>query len=49
VAAACWTLASGSGWPTMGARYERTSAGRPAISAWDAQDLGQDPTDDLVE
>jgi len=47
--ASVWTVVAGSTWPAMGARYERTAADRPAISTWDAQDLGQDPTDDLVE
>jgi hypothetical protein len=49
VVAAAWAVVAGSTWPAMGARYERKAAGRPAVSAWDAQDLGQDPTDDLVE
>jgi hypothetical protein len=47
--AAVWAVVSGSSWPAMGARYERRASDRPATSAWDAQDLGQDPTDDLVE
>jgi uncharacterized membrane protein (TIGR02234 family) len=47
--AAIWTVVAGSAWPTMGARYERKTGDRQAISAWDAQDMGQDPTDDLVE
>lgn len=46
---ALWTVVRGRRWPTLGARYERAARGRPAMSAWDAQDLGQDPTDDLVE
>ncbi len=39
----------GRRWPSLGRRYGRTPA-RPAdMSAWDAQDNGRDPTDDLVE
>lgn len=44
-----WTLARGRRWPTLGSRYERRSTSTRAVSAWDAQDVGQDPTDDLVE
>jgi hypothetical protein len=44
-----WTLARGRQWPTLGSRYERRSRTTRAVSAWDAQDMGQDPTDDLVE
>lgn len=47
--AAAWTLARGRSWPVMGGRYERRAKARREISAWDAQDLGRDPTDDLVE
>ena len=52
-AAGVWTVRRGRGWPSMGARYDRGSAddagrARP-VSDWDAQDLGRDPTDDLVE
>lgn len=46
---AAWTVARGRCWPAMGARYERRAKDRAAISPWEAQDLGQDPTDDLVE
>ena len=49
VTAAAWTLARGRGWPVMGGRYERRAKARREVSAWDAQDLGRDPTDDLVE
>jgi hypothetical protein len=48
VAAAVWTLARGRRWPVMGARYERSTPQR-VHSAWELQDMGQDPTDDLVE
>ena len=48
VLAAAWTVARGRTWPSMGARYERAARGRTPRDAWDAQDLGQDPTDDLV-
>lgn len=41
------TTLLGRGWPSMGARYDRTRDRR--LSDWDAQDVGQDPTDDLVE
>ena len=47
--AAVWTLVRGRAWPVMGGRYERRAKARREISAWDAQDLGRDPTDDLVE
>lgn len=43
------TAARGRGWPTMGGRYERRGTRVREVSAWEAQDLGQDPTDDLVE
>lgn len=49
VIASGWTLARGRQWPTLGSRYERRSRATRAVSAWDAQDMGQDPTDDLVE
>jgi hypothetical protein len=39
--------ARGRRWPAMGGRYERPTSRR--LSDWDAQDMGQDPTDDLVE
>ena len=47
--AGAWTLARGRSWPSMGRRYERRAANRRQMSAWEAQDLGRDPTDDLVE
>ena len=47
--AAGWTATRGRGWPTLGARYERHPRGERSVSPWDAQDLGRDPTDDLVE
>ncbi len=45
VAIAVW----GPRWPSMGARYERKAASRPANesgerAAWDALDRGEDPT-----
>lgn len=45
VAIAVW----GPRWPSMGARYERRAASRPANesgerAAWDALDRGEDPT-----
>jgi len=43
------TLVRGRQWPVMGTKYERGPAGPSTRSAWDLQDLGQDPTDDLVE
>jgi hypothetical protein len=49
VIAGGWTLARGRQWPTLGSRYERRSNSARAVSTWDAQDMGQDPTDDLVE
>lgn len=49
VVASGWTLVRGRRWPTLGSRYERRSRSTRAVSTWDAQDLGQDPTDDLVE
>jgi hypothetical protein len=44
-----WTVARGRTWPAMGTRYERTGSPRATRSTWDLQDMGQDPTDDLVE
>ncbi len=44
-----WVLARGRTWPALGSRYERAGARERELSAWQAQDLGQDPTDDLVE
>lgn len=42
-----WTIAKGRQWPVMGARYESTAKRRPtALSDWDAQDRGIDPTAD---
>jgi hypothetical protein len=52
VLAGGWTIVRGRRWPTMGSRYDRgDGSGRSArrLSAWEAQDQGQDPTDDLVE
>jgi hypothetical protein len=46
VVAACWTIARGRSWPVMGTRYERGATSRPERSAWDLQDMGQDPTQD---
>jgi hypothetical protein len=48
IAAAAWALARGRRWATMGARYHR-AAPESTRSTWDLQDMGQDPTDDLVE
>ena len=44
-----WTAIRGRGWPSLGRRYERRPKEERAVSDWEAQDLGQDPTDDLVE
>ena len=44
-----WTAYRGRTWPAMGVRYERTRATDRTLTAWEAQDIGQDPTDDLVE
>lgn len=43
------TLVRGRQWPSLGSRFERRSRSTRAVSPWDAQDMGQDPTDDLVE
>ena len=43
------TILRGRTWPTMGGRYERGARPARDLSDWDAQDLGRDPTDDLVE
>lgn len=48
-AAAAAVVVRGRHWPTLGSRYERRSSGATRQSAWDAQDSGRDPTDDLVE
>lgn len=48
-AAAAWTVVAGRRWPTLGARYERVPRSDRTLSAWEALDAGQDPTDDLVE
>lgn len=48
VAAAIWTITRGRRWPVMGARYQRATP-QSARSPWELQDMGQDPTDDLVE
>ncbi len=47
--AAALTVLRGRQWPAMGVRYERRPATARVTSDWDALDLGQDPTDDLVE
>ena len=44
VASSAWTFLRGSTWPALGARYER-SVPRTEVSAWQAQDLGLDPTE----
>ncbi len=49
VAAGIWIAARGRRWPAMGGRYERPSPHVASRSAWDLQDTGRDPTDDLVE
>ena len=49
VAAAALTVIRGRHWPTMGVRYERRQPTARVTSDWEAQDLGRDPTDDLVE
>lgn len=43
------TIVRGRAWPSLGSRYERGAREKRTLSDWDAQDLGQDPTDDLVE
>jgi hypothetical protein len=48
IVAAAWALARGRRWPSMGARYHRATP-ESARSTWDLQDMGQDPTRDLVE
>jgi hypothetical protein len=48
VGAGGWTAVRGRRWPSLGTRYERAPRGERAPSAWEAQDLGRDPTDDLV-
>ncbi len=45
IAAAGWTFARGTTWPVLSARYERRPEHRD-VSAWQAQDLGQDPTEE---
>jgi len=47
--AGAWTVLRGRRWPVLGARYERRARGVQTLSAWEAQDVGRDPTDDLVE
>lgn len=50
--AAAWTIVRGRQWPAMGGRYERdrgSAATSSRLSAWDALDRGQDPTEDLPE
>jgi hypothetical protein len=49
ITASSWTLARGRRWPTLGSRYERRAPNARTVSDWEAQDLGRDPTDDLVE
>jgi hypothetical protein len=48
ILAGSWAALRGRQWPAMGTRYERTTR-RTATSDWDLQDMGEDPTDDLVE
>lgn len=51
-AGSIWAVLRGRAWPAMGGRYERTdSAGAvpSRLSAWDALDRGQDPTDDHAD
>ncbi len=47
--AGAMTVIRGRQWPTMGVRYERRPRTAQVTSDWEALDLGQDPTDDLVE
>lgn len=47
--AALACVVRGRSWPSLGRRYERTAPRRREVSAWDTQDMGGDPTDDLVE
>lgn len=49
VAGAAWTVLGGRAWPGLGSRHERRTRSTRELSAWDAQDAGQDPTEDLVE
>lgn len=42
IIAGLWAVVGGRTWPALGARYERTPAGR--MSDWDALDAGIDPT-----
>jgi hypothetical protein len=44
-----WACVRGRHWPRLGSRYERTPKAPTKASAWDAQNMGHDPTDDLVE
>ncbi len=44
-----WIVARGRGWPSLGSRYDRAGPTARDVSPWAAQDLGRDPTDDLVE
>ena len=47
--AGAWTAVAGRTWPAMGARYDagppKTRSAR-ALSAWEAQDRGIDPTEE---
>ncbi|MFM7064084.1 MAG: Trp biosynthesis-associated membrane protein [Actinomycetes bacterium] len=49
VVACAVTVVRGRGWPALGSRYERRGRQARHLTAWEAQDLGRDPTDDLVE
>ena len=49
VAASGAAIVRGRRWPRLGARYERTARTQRPVSPWEAQDLGHDPTADLVE
>jgi uncharacterized membrane protein (TIGR02234 family) len=49
VVAGLLAVLRGHRWPTMGSRYERNGPAPTTRSAWDLQDMGQDPTEDLVE
>ena len=47
-----WTAVSGRSWPAMGTRYDAGPSPSPrarALSAWEAQDRGIDPTADASD
>ncbi|MHB1067146.1 MAG: hypothetical protein ACYC2Z_06930 [Candidatus Nanopelagicales bacterium] len=42
-------VVSGRQWPSLGSRYEPTTASSPAATAWDTLDQGGDPADDPAQ